>query len=100
MFGSAVARVPVTAVTAGLGRAYSAVGALAVVAATLGLRDGAVPPTAGLVADEVAVDADVVTGTARRVPLRHVLVLARGFGGFSSALVLSSGAESDGRRTR
>ncbi len=77
---------------AGLGRAYSGAGAFAVAAATLALRDGVVPPTSGLTVDDVAVSADVVTGAPRRRPLRHALVLARGFGGFNSALVLSAGA--------
>ncbi|EHR61241.1 beta-ketoacyl synthase N-terminal-like domain-containing protein [Saccharomonospora cyanea] len=92
VFGPAFDRVPVTAPSAGLGRAYSAAGAFAVAAATLALRDGVVPPTPGLAGDDVAVAADVVTGTPRRGPLRHALVLARGFGGFSSALVLAASA--------
>ncbi|EHK87607.1 3-oxoacyl-ACP synthase II, chain length factor [Saccharomonospora azurea SZMC 14600] len=90
VLGPSFDRVPVTAVAAGLGRAYSAAGTFAVAAATLALRDGLVPPTPGLDEDDVAVDADIVLGTPRRGPLRHVLVLARGFGGFSSALVLGS----------
>lgn len=98
--GPAFDRVPVTAVAAGLGRAYSAAGAFAVAAAVLALRDGVVPPTPGLTASEVAVPADVVTGAPRSGPLRHVLVLARGFGGFSSALVLTSATNSEGTTGR
>lgn len=92
VFGSTFDRIPVTVMAAGLGRAYSGAGAFAVAAATLALRDGVVPPTSGLTVDDVAVSADVVTGAPRRRPLRHALVLARGFGGFNSALVLSAGA--------
>ncbi|WP_197319852.1 beta-ketoacyl synthase N-terminal-like domain-containing protein [Saccharomonospora sp. NB11] len=90
VLGPSFDRVPVTAVSAGLGRAYSAAGTFASAAATLALRDGLVPPTPGLTGHDVAVDADVVTGAPRRGRLRNVLVLARGFGGFSSALVLGS----------
>lgn len=89
VFGRALDRVPVTTVKSGIGRAYSAAGAFDVAAATLALRDGIVPPVVGLTCDDIAVDADVVTGMARRAALRHVLLLARGFGGFSSALVLT-----------
>jgi len=59
----------------------------------LALRDGLVPPTPG--PPDLAHDIDLVTGAARRKPLRHILCLARGFGGFASALVVSS-AESSG----
>jgi 3-oxoacyl-(acyl-carrier-protein) synthase len=79
--------VPVTAPKAGTGRACSGAAPLDVAAAVLALRDGLIPPTPG--AGDVAHDIDLVTGTARRKPLRHVLCLARGFGGFASALVVS-----------
>jgi 3-oxoacyl-(acyl-carrier-protein) synthase len=58
-----------------------------VATAVLALRDGLVPPTPG--AEDLAHDIDLVTGVARSKPLRHVLCLARGFGGFASALVVS-----------
>jgi 3-oxoacyl-(acyl-carrier-protein) synthase len=80
--------VPVTVPKAGMGRACSGAAPLDVVAAVLALRDGLVPPTPG--ATDLAHDIDLVTGTARRKPLQHVLCLARGFGGFASALVVSS----------
>lgn len=88
--GGHAGRVAVTATKAGTGRAYSAAGSLELAAAALALRDGLVPPTPGLSAADIAYELDVVTGRARQLPLRHVLLLARGFGGFSSALVLSS----------
>jgi 3-oxoacyl-(acyl-carrier-protein) synthase len=82
--------VPITVPKAGTGRAYSGSAPLDVAAAVLALRDGMVPPTPG--AADPAHDIDLVTGTARRKPLQHVLCVARGFGGFSSALVVSSAA--------
>ncbi|GLZ42032.1 beta-ketoacyl synthase N-terminal-like domain-containing protein [Actinokineospora sp. NBRC 105648] len=88
--GPRAARVPVTAVKAGLGRAYSGAAALEATAAVLALRDGLVPPTPGLAAADVDHDIDLVTGGARAADLRHVLVLARGYGGFTSALVLAA----------
>jgi len=78
---------------AGIGRACSGAAPLDVATAVLALRDGLVPPTPG--PPDLAHDIDLVTGAARRKPLRHILCLARGFGGFASALVVSS-AESSG----
>lgn len=95
VLGPALDRVPVTAVKAGLGRAYSGTAAVDVVAAALALSTGTVPPTPGLAADDVDHDIDLVTHRPRHAPLRHALLLARGFGGFSSALVLSSPEPTD-----
>jgi 3-oxoacyl-(acyl-carrier-protein) synthase len=80
--------VPITVPKAGTGRACSGAAPLDVAAAVLALRDGLVPPTPG--AADLAHDIDLVTGTARRKPLQHVLCVARGFGGFTSALVVSN----------
>lgn len=90
VFGSRLDGIPVTVPKAGTGRAYSASAVVDLVTATLALATGAVPPTPGVAASDVAVDLDLVTDVARIVPLRHALLLARGFGGFTSALVLSS----------
>lgn len=85
--GGRARSVPVTVPKAGAGRACSGAAALDVAAAVLALREGLLPPTPGRI--DLAYDIDLVTGAPRRVPLRHVLCLARGFGGHSSALVLS-----------
>jgi 3-oxoacyl-(acyl-carrier-protein) synthase len=85
--GAHARTVPVTVPKAGTGRACSGAAPLDVATAVLALRDGLVPPTPGAV--DLAHDIDLVTGAARRMPLRHVLCLARGFGGFASALVVS-----------
>jgi len=89
VFGRGLDRVPVTALLAGVGRGYSGAAVLTVAAAVMAMGSGTVPPTPGLASGEVAYDVDLVTGRARQRPLRHVLLLARGFGGFTSALVLS-----------
>jgi 3-oxoacyl-(acyl-carrier-protein) synthase len=87
--GRRAGTVPVTAPKAGVGRLYAGGAALDVATAALAIRDGLIPPTPMLSADDNAHDIDLVTGKARSAKLRHVLVLARGFGGFASALVLS-----------
>jgi act minimal PKS chain-length factor (CLF/KS beta) len=69
------------------GRLYSGAAPLDLAAALLALRDGVVPPTvASRPADDYALD--LVTGAPRPAPLRTALVLARGQGGFNSALVV------------
>ncbi|MDG4820741.1 ketosynthase chain-length factor [Asanoa sp. WMMD1127] len=79
--------VPVTAPKTMTGRAYAGA-AIDVAAALFALRDQVLPPTVGV--RDVAYQLDLVTGAARPLPLRAVLVLARGYGGFNSALVLTA----------
>jgi 3-oxoacyl-(acyl-carrier-protein) synthase len=87
--GERAARIPVTAPKAGVGRLYSGGAALDVATAALAIRDGVLPPTPSVTAADIDEEIDLVTGSPRRLPLRNVLVIARGFGGFASALVLS-----------
>ncbi|MEU0858940.1 ketosynthase chain-length factor [Streptomyces griseofuscus] len=80
--------VPVTVPKVLTGRLYGGGAPLDVVSALLALRDGVVPHTAGIEQLAPGCDIDLVTGEPRPAPLRRVLVLARGHGGFNSALVL------------
>ncbi|HEY8986905.1 MAG TPA: ketosynthase chain-length factor [Streptomyces sp.] len=80
--------VPVTAPKTLTGRLYGGGAPLDVATALLALRDGVVPPTAGTRRPAPGLDLDLVTDGPRQLPLRHALVLARGHGGFTSALVL------------
>ncbi|MCL6731477.1 ketosynthase chain-length factor [Streptomyces neyagawaensis] len=79
--------VPVTAPKTMTGRLYSGAAALDVATALLAVQDGVIPPTSNVepAADH---DLDLVTGEPRRLPVRSALVLARGHGGFNSALVV------------
>ena len=52
------------------------------------MRDGVIPPTINLDEPADGCDLNFVTGSAREAELRTALVLARGFGGFNSALVV------------
>ena len=81
--------VPVTAPKSMTGRLLAGGSALDLAAALLALRDQVVPPTAGTAAPAADCPIDLVTGSARRgLRLRTALVLARGRGGFNSAVVL------------
>ncbi|MFC0436768.1 ketosynthase chain-length factor [Kutzneria buriramensis] len=78
--------VPVTAPKALTGRLYSGGPPLDVAAALLSIRDGVVPPTPSAAGEDYRLD--LVTGSARRLPVRTALVLARGRGGFNAAAVV------------
>ncbi|HEY0804044.1 MAG TPA: beta-ketoacyl synthase N-terminal-like domain-containing protein, partial [Pseudonocardiaceae bacterium] len=79
--------VPVTAPKTNTGRLYSGAASLDVVSALLTIRDGLIPPTTNVTAaDEY--ELDLVCGTPRSAPVDAALVLARGYGGFNSAMVV------------
>ncbi|GLZ00726.1 ketosynthase chain-length factor [Actinoplanes sp. NBRC 103695] len=79
--------VPVTAPKTMTGRLGSGTGALDVAAALLSIRDAVIPPTTNVTPDP-AYGLDLVVGEPRRAPVRTALVVARGHGGFNSAVVV------------
>jgi act minimal PKS chain-length factor (CLF/KS beta) len=81
--------VAVTAPKTMTGRLIGGGAALDVATALLALRDGVVPPTVNVAEPAAEYQLDLVT-EARTRPLRTALVLARGYGGFNSALVVRS----------
>jgi act minimal PKS chain-length factor (CLF/KS beta) len=79
--------VPVTAPKTMTGRLHSGSSSLDVATALLSIRDGVIPPTVNVsVAPGYGID--LVANVERRVEISAVLVLARGRGGFNSAVVL------------
>lgn len=80
--------VPVTAPKSMTGRLLAGGAALDVATALLSLRDGVIPPTAKVVAAAPEHAIDLVT-EAREADLRNALILARGYGGFNAALVVT-----------
>ncbi|MEG3631649.1 ketosynthase chain-length factor [Streptomyces poriticola] len=79
--------VPVTAPKTMTGRLYSGAAPVDVVCAVLAIREGLIPPTTN-VEPSPEYDLDLVTGQPRTAPVRTALVLARGVGGFNSAVVV------------
>ncbi|MEV5850315.1 ketosynthase chain-length factor [Streptomyces sp. NPDC048288] len=79
--------VAVTAPKTMTGRLYSGAAPLDVAAALLAIQDGVVPPTTNVrPAEEYRLD--LVTGAPRTAAVRTALVVARGYGGFNSAVVV------------
>ncbi|MEV4053662.1 ketosynthase chain-length factor [Amycolatopsis sp. NPDC049688] len=81
--------VPVTAPKTMTGRLNAGGAVLDVATALLSIRDGVIPPTinVGRLADGCEID--LVTDV-RSAPVRRVLIAARGYGGFNSAMVVSA----------
>ncbi|WP_217549288.1 ketosynthase chain-length factor [Streptomyces sp. GbtcB6] len=79
--------VPVTAPKTMTGRLYSGAAPLDVATALLAVRDGVVPATVN-VSPETGYDLDLVVGEPRATEVRTALVLARGYAGFNSAMVV------------
>jgi 3-oxoacyl-(acyl-carrier-protein) synthase len=86
VFGSR--KVPVTAPKSMVGRLYAGGASLDVAAALLAMRDSKIPPTINLDEPAEGCDLDFVVGAPREAEVKTVLVNARGYGGFNSALVL------------
>ncbi|GAA2795612.1 beta-ketoacyl-[acyl-carrier-protein] synthase family protein [Kitasatospora paracochleata] len=82
-------RTPMSSIKSMVGHSLGAIGAIELVACTLALHHGVVPPTANYRERDPECDLDYVPGAARELPLRHVLSVGSGFGGFQSAVVLS-----------
>ncbi|MET8755717.1 ketosynthase chain-length factor [Streptomyces sp. NPDC004667] len=81
--------VPVTAPKTMTGRLNSGAGMVDVAAALLAMREGLIPPTTNVTLSP-AYDIDLVTAWPRTASVQTALVLARGRGGFNSAVVLRS----------
>ncbi|BCJ56171.1 actinorhodin polyketide beta-ketoacyl synthase [Actinoplanes sp. NBRC 14428] len=90
VFGDAAGGIPVTAPKSMVGRLYSGGGPLDVSWAALALRHGVIPPTVNLDPASAGYGLTFVTEPVRPERLRHALVVARGVGGFNSALVLGA----------
>jgi act minimal PKS chain-length factor (CLF/KS beta) len=80
--------VPVTAPKTMTGRLLAGGAPLDLAAALLALRDGLIPPTVNVTRPAHDGRIDLVTGAARAAELRTALVIARGHGGFNSAMVV------------
>ncbi|MDG4862960.1 ketosynthase chain-length factor [Streptomyces sp. T-3] len=83
--------VAVTAPKTMTGRLLSGAASLDVVTALLSIRDGVIPPTTN-VSPAAEYRLDLVVGQARRTPVDTALVVARGYGGFNSAMVVRRAA--------
>ncbi|WP_030411158.1 beta-ketoacyl-[acyl-carrier-protein] synthase family protein [Streptomyces sp. NRRL S-1448] len=87
--GAHARKIPMSSIKSMVGHSLGAIGAIEIVACVLALTHQVVPPTANYETPDPECDLDYVPKTARELPLRSVLSVGSGFGGFQSAVVLT-----------
>jgi act minimal PKS ketosynthase (KS/KS alpha) len=88
--GERAYQVPVSSIKSMIGHSLGAIGSLEVAACALAIEHGVVPPTANLHTADPECDLDYVPNTARPADVGAVLSVGSGFGGFQTAMVLTS----------
>jgi minimal PKS ketosynthase (KS/KS alpha) len=87
--GEHARKTPMSSIKSMVGHSLGAIGAIELAACALAMEHGVVPPTANYETPDPECDLDYVPRTARELPLRTVLSVGSGFGGFQSAVVLN-----------
>lgn len=88
VFGEHATQVPATAPKTMVGRLYSGGAALDVATAAMAIRSKCIPPTINIEQPRKGCELDFVIGKSKAREINHALLIARGFGGFNSAMVL------------
>jgi 3-oxoacyl-(acyl-carrier-protein) synthase len=88
VFADSLTTIPASAPKSIIGRLFNGASTVDMASALLGLQAEVVLPTVGLEQLDANCPLDCVPNQARARGLRHVLVGARGFGGFNSAIIL------------
>ena len=92
VFGDALPGIPASAPKSMIGRLFNGGSTVDIACALLSLQQQVILPTVGVQQLDPACPLDYVPDMPRSKRLRNVLVGARGFGGFNSAIVLSQPA--------
>ncbi|MEV4702077.1 beta-ketoacyl-[acyl-carrier-protein] synthase family protein [Actinoplanes sp. NPDC049316] len=88
--GAHAYELPVSSIKSMVGHSLGAIGSIEIAASALAIDRNLVPPTANYSEPDPQCDLDYVPVTARELPVDTVLSVGSGFGGFQSAIVLSS----------
>lgn len=80
----------VSAPKSAIGHLFGAAGAVESILALRAVETGVIPPTLNLDRLDPAIDLDVVSGTARRTPVRAALNNSFGFGGQNASVVFTA----------
>jgi act minimal PKS ketosynthase (KS/KS alpha) len=81
---------PVSSIKSMIGHSLGAIGSLEIAACALAMKTGIIPPTANLHEPDPECDLDYVPIRAREALVDTVLTVGSGFGGFQSAMVLTT----------
>jgi act minimal PKS ketosynthase (KS/KS alpha) len=87
-------RTPVSSIKSMVGHSLGAIGSIEIAASALAMEYDVVPPTANLHTPDPECDLDYVPVVARDQLVDTVLTVGSGFGGFQSAMVLTSAERS------
>jgi minimal PKS ketosynthase (KS/KS alpha) len=88
--GERAYQVPVSSIKSMIGHSLGAIGAIEVAACALAIRHQTAPPTANLHTADPECDLDYTPLVAREQPIKAVLSVGSGFGGFQTAMVLTA----------
>jgi 3-oxoacyl-[acyl-carrier-protein] synthase II len=88
VFGPSAQRLAVSSTKSMTGHLCAASGAIELIAITLAVRDGVVPPTINYETPDPDCDLDFIPNTARELKVRHALSTSFGFGGHNCCLVV------------
>ncbi|MFF1478959.1 beta-ketoacyl-[acyl-carrier-protein] synthase family protein [Streptomyces sp. NPDC058301] len=88
--GSHAYDVPISSIKSMIGHSLGAIGSLEIAASALAIEHDTVPPTANLHEADPECDLDYTPLVARERTVDTVLTVGSGFGGFQSAMVLTS----------
>ncbi|BCL84217.1 actinorhodin polyketide beta-ketoacyl synthase [Ktedonobacteria bacterium brp13] len=88
VFGNALADIPASAPKSMIGRLINGGSTVDIASALLGMETNTILPTVGIEQQDSDCALDCVPNQARSKTMRHVLIGARGFGGYNSALIL------------
>ncbi len=91
--GSHAFDVPVSSIKSMVGHSLGAIGAIEIAACALAIETNVVPPTANWETRDPECDLDYVPNIARDHQVDAALSVGSGFGGFQSAIVLTSAAK-------
>jgi minimal PKS ketosynthase (KS/KS alpha) len=83
-------RAPASSIKSMVGHSLGGIGAIEIAACVFALEDQVIPPTANYETPDPECDLDYVPNTAREIPVSTILNIGSGFGGFQTAIVLTS----------
>jgi 3-oxoacyl-[acyl-carrier-protein] synthase II len=90
IFGTFARRISASSTKSMTGHLCAASGAIEMIAITLAVRDGVVPPTINFETPDPDCDVDFVPYTARELKVKHALSTSFGFGGHNCCLAVGA----------
>lgn len=90
VWGQQAYRIPISSIKSMIGHSLGAIGAIEIAACALVIERDIIPPTINYQMPDARCDLDYVPNIARKQPVDVLVSTGSGFGGFQSALVLTS----------